>query len=301
MVTNSTQHLPIIKVNADKSTAAMDVLALEEPLEIRLEHGDKDQRQVQNVSVTMRTPGHDGELATGFLFTEGIVKSLDDIEKASHCFIACAENKENVIQVSLAPGAVPNLQNTERNFYTTSSCGVCGKGSINAIRTVGSFDTQTTDNDTINAGVLYQIPGILRRHQRIFDDTGGLHASALFSAQGELLLLREDVGRHNALDKLIGAALNYNWLPLHQTVLLLSGRASFELIQKAVMAGINIVAAIGAPSSLAVQLAQEFNITLIGFLRNDHFNIYTAAHRVLMANYEPAGEENTIANENIQH
>ena len=301
MVSNSTQHLPIIKVNADKSVVTIDVLALEEPLEIRLEHGDKDQRRVQNVSVTMRTPGHDAELATGFLFTEGIVKSLDDIEKASHCFIACAENKENVIQVSLTPGAVPNLQNAERNFYTTSSCGVCGKGSINAIRTVGSFDTQTTDNDTINAGVLYQMPDTLRRHQRVFDDTGGLHASALFSMKGELLLLREDVGRHNALDKLIGAALNYNWLPLQQTVLLLSGRASFELIQKAVMAGINIIAAIGAPSSLAVQLAQEFNITLIGFLRNDHFNIYTAAHRVLMANYEAAGGENTIVNENIQH
>lgn len=178
------------------------------------------------------------------------------------------------------------MQNTERNFYTTSSCGVCGKGSIDAIRTVSSFAVEPRDNDTIQSPVLYQLPVILRKHQRIFEDTGGLHASALFTTMGELLLLREDVGRHNALDKLIGAALNYNWLPLRQTILLLSGRASFELIQKAAMAGINIITSVGAPSSLAVQLAQEFNITLIGFLRDERFNVYTAAHRVQIPRYE---------------
>lgn len=286
MATKSTQSIRIVKVNATEGITTTDALAIEEPLEIRLEHGPEAQRQVQNISVTMRTPGHDAELAAGFLFTEGIIKNPEDITSTEHCFIACAENKENVIQVSLNPGVVPHLQNTERNFYTTSSCGVCGKGSINAIRTVSSFAEQTTDHDTIQADILYRLPALLRRHQRVFDDTGGLHASALFTSMGELLLLREDVGRHNALDKLIGAALHYNWLPLHQTVLLLSGRASFELVQKAAMAGIHIIAAVGAPSSLAVDLAAEFNITLIGFLRDERFNIYTAAHRVLIPSYE---------------
>jgi FdhD protein len=285
MAANSTHSIRVIKVNAAEIASATDVLAIEEPLEIRLEHGPETQRQVQNISVTMRTPGHDAELATGFLFTEGIIKNPEDIAKTEHCFIACAENKENVIQVSLAPGIVPHLQNTERNFYTTSSCGVCGKGSIDAIRTVSGFADEQ-DNDTIPSLVLHQLPPILRKHQRVFEDTGGLHASALFTTQGELLLLREDVGRHNALDKLIGAALNYNWLPLKQTVLLLSGRASFELVQKAAMAGINIIAAVGAPSSLAVELANEFNITLIGFLRDERFNVYTAAHRVQIPRYE---------------
>ncbi|MBB6128901.1 formate dehydrogenase accessory sulfurtransferase FdhD [Mucilaginibacter lappiensis] len=286
MAANSTHKTRVIKVNAAEVASAIDVLAIEEPLEIRLEHGPDGQRQVQNISVTMRTPGHDAELANGFLFTEGIIKNSEDIAKTEHCFIACAEDKENVIQVSLAPDIVPHLQNAERNFYTTSSCGVCGKGSINAIRTVSSFVVEPWDSDTIQSSVLYQLPVILRKHQRIFEDTGGLHASALFTTMGELLLLREDVGRHNALDKLIGAALNYNWLPLRQTILLLSGRASFELIQKAAMAGINIIASVGAPSSLAVQLAQEFNITLIGFLRDERFNVYTAAHRVQIPRYE---------------
>jgi FdhD protein len=282
MAANAQQHIPIIKVNASSSVITTDTLAIEEPLEIRLEYGAEHQRHTRNMSVTMRTPGHDAELAKGFLFTEGIIKNADDIAATAHCFIACAENKENVIQVTLNPDVMPTLQNAERNFYTTSSCGVCGKGSIDAIRTVSSFAGRLEDEDTVLTDVLYQLPVILQRHQRVFADTGGLHASALFTTQGELLLLREDVGRHNALDKLIGAALGYGWLPLHQTVLLLSGRASFELVQKAAMAGINIIAAVGAPSSLAVQLAEEFSITLIGFLRDERFNIYTAAHRVLL-------------------
>jgi FdhD protein len=286
MAANSQKHIPIVKVNGSSGVVTIDALAIEEPLEIRLEHGPENQRHTQNISVTMRTPGHDAELAKGFLFTEGIIKNAGDIAVTAHCFIACAENKENVIQVTLAPDVVPHLQNTARNFYTTSSCGVCGKGSIDAIRTVSSFTRPTADGDTVSTAVLNQLPAILQRHQRVFADTGGLHASALFTAQGELLLLREDVGRHNALDKLIGAALGYDWLPLQQTILLLSGRASFELVQKAAMAGINIIAAVGAPSSLAVQLAEEFNITLIGFLRDERFNIYTAAHRVLIPGNE---------------
>lgn len=286
MAVKSTHQIPVVKVTAATNIRATDALAIEEPLEIRLEYGKEGQRQVQNISVTMRTPGQDAELANGFLFTEGIIRDADDITSTAHCFIACAENKENVIQVTLNPGVVPLLQNSERNFYTTSSCGVCGKGSIDAIRTVSNFTGLVADHDAVAAEILYRLPIILQRNQRVFADTGGLHASALFTTQGELLLLREDVGRHNAVDKLIGAALGYGWLPLQQTILLLSGRASFELVQKAVMAGINIIAAVGAPSSLAVQLAEEFNITLIGFLRDERFNIYTAAHRVLIPNYE---------------
>jgi FdhD protein len=284
-MTGSIKRVTITKIDHSEALETNDALAIEEPLEIRLEHGALNDRKVQNVSVTMRTPGNDTELAAGFLFTEGIVKNKEDIANISHCFIACAENKENVIQVSLNEGVIPNLQNTERNFYTTSSCGVCGKGSINAIRTVSSF-ISNQDNLTIASELLYQLPGILKQHQEVFADTGGLHASALFNTDGELLLVREDVGRHNALDKLIGAAFNNGWLPLNNHILLLSGRASFELIQKAAMTGISLIAAVGAPSSLAVELADEFNITLAGFLRNQRFNIYTAAHRIVIPIHE---------------
>jgi len=279
-------QLPIIKVTSDENIRTADVLAIEEPLEIRLEYGPVNNRKVQNVSVTMRTPGYDEELALGFLFTEGIIKQQSDTNTIEHCFIACAENKENVIQVSLKEDVIPNLNNTERNFYTTSSCGVCGKASINAIRTVSSFDKAALAENQINSEIIYFFPAILQTHQEVFADTGGLHASALFDSSGELILVREDVGRHNALDKLIGAALNNDMLPLNKHILLLSGRASFELVQKAAMAGINIIAAVGAPSSLAVQLAEEFKITLIGFLRGQRFNIYTQPQRILLPKYE---------------
>jgi len=191
-----------------------------------------------------------------------------------------------VIRVSLKEGVSPDLRNTGRNFYTTSSCGVCGKGSIDAIRTVSAFTSKDDRNITISSELLFQLSDRLRQHQQIFADTGGLHAAALFNTAGELLLVREDVGRHNGLDKLIGAALNKNWLPLDNYILLLSGRASFELVQKAAMAGIRIIAAVGAPSSLAVELAQEFNITLVGFLRDQRFNIYNAGHRITLPVYE---------------
>jgi len=285
MALNPIISLAITKISSAGSIETSDALAIEEPLEIRLEFGPKENRSAQNISVTMRTPGNDPELALGFLFTEGIIPKHEDVDLIEHCFIACAENKENVIQVSLGENAIPHLQNTERNFYTTSSCGVCGKGSINAIRTVGNYIDQK-DNNSIDTTILHQLPETLSHHQKVFADTGGLHASALFTQKGELLLVREDVGRHNALDKLIGAALNKNWLPLTNNILLLSGRASFELVQKAAMAGITVIAAVGAPSSLAVQLAEEFNITLIGFLRNNRFNIYTAAHRIVIPEYE---------------
>lgn len=319
MPNTSITNLPITKVNGDTTVGVSDALAIEEPLEIRLEFGPAERRSVQNISVTMRTPGNDVELALGFLFTEGIIQNFTDIADVAHTFIACAENKENVIQVSLNETAIPNLRNAERNFYTTSSCGVCGKGSIDAIRTVSTY-TKQDDINIIDSNIFHQLPQKLSHSQQVFADTGGLHASALFTPQGELLLLREDVGRHNALDKLIGAVFkgvhqkyvanisplergradesagrgvltkrkekSHLTLPLTNYILLLSGRASFELIQKAAMAGITVVAAVGAPSSLAVQLAAEFNITLVGFLRNNRFNIYTMPHRILIPDYE---------------
>ena len=277
--------LPVIKITDDEIDKTTDSLAVEEPLEIRLEYGADENRQIKNVSVTMRTPGNDAELATGFLLTEGIIKQQSDVLSAEHCFIACAENKENVIQVSLEEGVIPDLKNTDRNFYTTSSCGVCGKASIESIKTVSAYQDQV-DKNRVSVDILYFLPAILQKHQEVFADTGGLHASALFDTAGELIMVREDVGRHNALDKLIGAALNEQMLPLDKHILLLSGRASFELIQKAAMAGINIIAAVGAPSSLAVQLAEEFNITLVGFLRGKRFNIYTRPQRILLPKYE---------------
>ena len=219
-------QLPIIRVSRNENARTTDALAIEEPLEIRLEYGPVNDRKIQNISVTMRTPGNDEELALGFLFTEGIIKKPSDTNSIEHCFIACAENKENVIKVSVKEDTVPNLTNTERNFYTTSSCGVCGKASINAIRTVSSFNKAALAENQINSEIIYFLPAILQRHQEVFADTGGLHASALFNLLGELILVREDVGRHNALDKLIGWGLLNQQLPFHDKVLLVSGRAS---------------------------------------------------------------------------
>lgn len=283
---SSTKKQPVTRVRNWEIEEITDTLAIEEPVEIRLEYMADGQPRVQNISVTMRTPGNDAELAAGFLFTEGIIKDKNQIADIDHCFIACAENKENVIQLRVKDGIIPHLKNTERNFYTTSSCGVCGKSSISAIRTVSPFNHQDKDVIKINGDLLYALPGALRKQQRVFAETGGLHASALFNLEGELLMVREDVGRHNALDKLIGAALMKNLLPLNEHILLLSGRASFELVQKAAMAGIRIIAAVGAPSSLAVELAAEFNITLTGFLKDRRFNIYTAGHRILTPIHE---------------
>jgi len=278
----ATKQSSILKVNGDLCSTQMDTLAIEEPLEIRLSFGQQPNRTVKNISVTMRTPGNDVELAIGFLFTEGIIKDKADLKSVNHCFIACAENKENIIQVELNDHIEPKLQNADRNFYTTSSCGVCGKGSIDAIKTVSIYNPDTKNDFFITNETLLELPNSLRLQQQVFDATGGLHACALFNKNGELILLREDVGRHNALDKLIGAALDRGWLPLNNAILLLSGRASFELIQKAAMAGISVVAAVGAPSSLAVELADEFGMTLIGFLRQQRFNIYTNEQRILI-------------------
>lgn len=258
-------------------TEMRDMLAAEEPLEIRLETGSGRDRKIKSISVTMRTPGSDEELATGFLYTEGIITSEKDIISIG---LPAADNN-NILLVLLASGITPVVANLERNFYTTSSCGVCGKASIGAIRTVCPVP-DTFDSIRIPVSLICQLPGLLRSSQNLFENTGGLHGCALFSLEGVLLAGREDVGRHNALDKLIGWALNSGLVPLNQHILLLSGRVSFELIQKAIMAGIKIVAAIGAPSSLAVDMAEDWGITLIGFLRGERFNIYSGAERIVL-------------------
>lgn len=280
MKNRSVARLQVQKISADMTEQFEDQLAVEEPLEIRVNYISDGQPVSKAISVTMRTPGHDQELAAGFLFTEGIITAAGQVATVQHLAY-----DQNIIQVSLSAGTIPKLQQAERNFYTTSSCGVCGKSSIDAIKTVTAYPP-SDDNLAIDATTLYQLPGLLRDQQVIFEHTGGLHASALFDTEGQFLLLREDVGRHNALDKLIGACLLNNQLPLDKTVLLLSGRASFELIQKAVMAGIKIVAAVGAPSSLAVQLAGESGITLAGFLRGTRVNIYTHAQRIKTLQHE---------------
>jgi len=267
----------IKKVIAGSIADASDLLATEEPLEIRLEYTDAGKRVQKNLSVTMRTPGNDFELAAGFLYTEGIVNTSADVASVKYC----KADNENIVCVSLSDSVMPAIGNLERNFYTTSSCGVCGKASIEAVKTVCSIP-DTIDSIMVPSATICLLPGKLRERQDVFENTGGLHACALFDTSGNLLLSREDVGRHNALDKLIGAALNANILPLDMHILMLSGRASFELVQKAVMAGIKMVAAVGAPSSLAAEMAEERGMTLIGFLRGERFNIYSGAERILI-------------------
>lgn len=269
--------ISITKMTASAVSEADDMLAAEEPLEIRLEYGPEDGRIQKSISVTMRTPGNDFELASGFLYTEGIIHHGSDITGIKHCNGA----NENVVRVMLSPSVQPDISKLERNFYTTSSCGVCGKSSIEAVRTTCNIPP-SEDTLQVSSALVYTLPDTLRQQQAVFDSTGGLHASALFDMEGNILLMREDVGRHNALDKLIGAALETGMLPLDNHILLLSGRASFELIQKAIMAGIKIVAAVGAPSSLAAQMADENGMTLIGFLRGERFNIYTGGQRVVV-------------------
>ena len=247
-----------------------DTIAIEEPLEIQL-IGEKDILPV-TISITMRTPGQDENLALGFLFTEGILYSHEEVEQVSF-------PDENMICVHLVEGKEYDLQKTDRNFYATSSCGVCGKASIDAIHTQSLFDIHQ-DQARWNPTVLRRLPNMLREHQSLFSQTGGIHAAGLFSQEGEQLILREDIGRHNALDKVIGEGFSKGLLPFRESILMLSGRASFELVQKAAIAGIPVIAAIGAPSSLAVSLAKEKGITLIGFLKESSFNIYSRHERL---------------------
>lgn len=268
------------------TTEFEDRLAVEEPLEIRLGVADGTHRAI---SITMRTPGDDGELAAGFLFTEGILDSPEQIRQIRHCGLkirtgngtldrASALNS-NTIRVDLADGVEVDLKRLERHFYTSSSCGVCGKSSIEALRT-GVKPLPGENSLKISADVIHDLPSRLRETQTVFDETGGLHASALFTRDGEIDIVREDVGRHNALDKIIGRKFLDGGLPLSGRILLVSGRASFELVQKALMAGIPIMAAVGAPSSLAVELANEYGMTLVGFVRDWRFNVYCDRNRI---------------------
>jgi FdhD protein len=271
----------ILKIKGNASEEMPDTLVLEEPLEIRLGFEKEGVRHQKSISVTMRTPGADEELALGFLFTEGILSTLSQVKNISRAATRWPEAKENVIVVELNGHQELNFKRLERHFYTTSSCGVCGKASIEAIRIQSRFEI-LENSPQIEAALLHTLPGQLLRHQSVFDCTGGLHAAALFDKRGHLLMAREDIGRHNALDKLIGAAWQQDMLPLHGHLILVSGRAGFELVQKSVVAGVPMLAAVGAPSSLAVELAAGAGMTLIGFLRDEQFNIYTHPERVIL-------------------
>lgn len=292
--------IPARRFNGSSSEAIDEIVAIEEPLEIQLAFGDARQRQIKSISVTMRTPGHDEQLALGFLLTEGVIRDSAEVDKVvasarisdSPAAFAAASSTAanaghampltgNAVRVELCSGVSVNTSALQRNFYTTSSCGVCGKASLLALRSV--CPPRFKNDFVISAQILYDLPSRLRRAQRLFEDTGGIHAAGLFDAAGVLDSVFEDVGRHNAVDKLIGAAILQDRLPLRDRLLVLSGRASFELLQKAVMAGLPMVASVGAPSSLAVAVAQEFDVTLVGFLRDRHFNVYHGHERVVPA------------------
>ncbi|MFC9701257.1 formate dehydrogenase accessory sulfurtransferase FdhD [Streptomyces sp. NPDC056501] len=263
----------VLRVRDGEGAYRPDTLAAEEPMEIRV--GGRA------LTVTMRTPGDDFDLAAGFLVSEGVVRAAGDVAGIRYCAGATdgGGNTYNVVDVVLARGVAAPDASLERNFYTTSSCGLCGKASLDAVRTSAAWSV-ADDPLRIGPEVLAALPDRLRAAQRVFDSTGGLHAAGLFSADGELLCLREDVGRHNAVDKVVGHALRSGLLPLRETVLMVSGRASFELVQKAAMAGIPLLAAVSAPSSLAVDLAEESGLTLVGFLRGASMNVYSGAGRL---------------------
>jgi FdhD protein len=248
-------------------------VAVEEPLEIRVGFDADGRRVHRGVSITMRTPGNDPELAVGFLFTEGLIAERDQVAVVRAC------GGGNVIRVDLAAGVAVDLARLERHFYTGSSCGVCGKASLAAVRVEPRY-RPAAGRPVVGVDVIQRLPDALRAAQVVFDRTGGLHASALFDPAGRLLGLREDIGRHNALDKLIGAEFLAGRVPPAEAVLLVSGRLSFELVQKAAVAGVPVLAAVGAPSSLAVDLAREHGMTVIGFVRADRFNVYNGADRV---------------------
>jgi FdhD protein len=251
-----------------------DQLTTEEPLEIRL------MSPRRTVAVTMRTPGADFELAAGFLYSEGVISCREDIQRMSYCVDESVDGEQryNIVNVTLREGLNPDLQPLERHFYTTSACGVCGKASLEALRFRGC--PILISEAIVTPEIIYSLPDKLRAAQGVFHATGGLHAAALFDTQGQLLNLHEDVGRHNALDKLIGSALLAQQVPLSHYIIMVSGRSSFEILQKSVVAGVPVVCSVSAPSSLAVSVAKEFGITLIGFLRGERFNLYTGLERI---------------------
>ncbi|MFD3325000.1 formate dehydrogenase accessory sulfurtransferase FdhD [Streptomyces sp. NPDC058701] len=270
-----TERRRVVRIRNGITGVRPDTLVAEEPLEIRLNG--------KPLAITMRTPGDDFALAVGFLVSEGVLGAAQDVRAVTYCEGATEDgsNTYNVVNVQLAPGVpVPDIT-LERNVYTTSSCGLCGKASLDAVRTASRFPGAAAgDPVRLPAELLARFPDRLREAQKVFDRTGGLHAAGLFTAEGELLDVREDVGRHNAVDKIVGRALQAGRLPLTGAVLLVSGRASFELVQKAVMAGVPVLAAVSAPSSLAVDLALESGMTLVGFLRGPDMNVYAGEERI---------------------
>ena len=293
---SETKELPILRLTGSVALNLKDHVAVEEPLEIRLNYpvvrGMHQARNEKTISITMRTPGADFDLALGFLFTEGVIQSLEDIDEIKHCYTPNPESRGNIVKVTIKDGVKVNMPQLERHFYTSSSCGVCGKTSIEALKTQNPFSDSIQSSLELSQEFLYKLPKLLEESQRLFANTGGHHASGLFDIKGDLTLLREDVGRHNALDKIIGACIREGRsMPLDSSILLLSGRASFELIQKAAMGGIPMVAAIGAPSSLAIELAKKSNITLVGFLRAGKMNVYSGSDRVRIYEMENPGRD----------
>ncbi|MQA88021.1 MAG: formate dehydrogenase accessory sulfurtransferase FdhD [Streptosporangiales bacterium] len=279
----STTRARVRAMEDGRQVVRRDTLATEEPLEIRLLAGEAR----QTLAITMRTPGNDFELAAGFCHGEGLVTGREEISQLSYCTDPDidAEQQYNIVNVKLAHDVLPELRGLERHFTTTSACGVCGKASLDALKLRGC--PLVSEGPEVDATTLYRLPDALREAQGLFSSTGGLHAAGLFTADGELVCLREDVGRHNAVDKLVGWALLAGKLPLHNHLLMVSGRSSYEIMQKALVAGIPIVCAVSAPSSLAVDLAAEFGMTLVGFLRGQRFNLYAGAERVRLPVLSP--------------
>lgn len=278
-MTDREKQIQIVRIQTDGKSELADSVAVEEPLEIRLIYGPPDQRRTRSLSVTMRTPGNDFELAAGFLVSESIISSPEDIVEQRFSGPAPeGVEQANTVEVELDPSVEFELQKLQRHFYTTSSCGVCGKTSLDAIRADNVKPIEIECQ--LEPDVILRLPELLRDQQNVFQLTGGLHGAGLGNLAGQILAVREDVGRHNAVDKLIGSQLLSGKLPLSDKVLVLSGRASFELMQKALLASIPIVVAVGAPSSLAVELAQNFNVTLVGFATNKKFNVYAGQQRI---------------------
>ena len=279
-MSGSSLSVDIESIRRDARAAREDFVAVEEPLEMRLGYSTPEGRATRSISITMRTPGNDRELAAGFLYSEAIIRSASDIAAIEYCGAPAPDSgNRNVVRVDLATDVPVDLGRLQRHFYTTSSCGVCGKASLDALHTAGA-KAPPHEGFTIARSVLTGVPDALRAAQQTFEQTGGLHAAAAFDAEGDLVVTMEDVGRHNAVDKVVGYLLLNNSLPANKRGLMVSGRASFELQQKALMAGMPLLAAVSAPSSLAVQLAREFGVTLVGFLRGDSFNVYSGEHRV---------------------
>jgi FdhD protein len=277
----SVRRFAVQRIGGDRAGEEMDVVATEEPLGIRLGYSRADgSRAEEEISITMRTPGNDEDLAVGFLFTEGIIHVGSDVQSVVPRGQPAPNGLINVVRVELAPGVRVDFKRLERHFYTSSSCGICGKASIDSVAVQSRFDLQGAAF-RIGRDTLGRLPSVLKERQAVFEQTGGLHASALFDANGAIIAAREDVGRHNALDKLIGSSLREGRVPLADYGIVLSGRASFELMQKAKVAGCAFVAAVGAPSSLAVELAREFGMTLVGFLKPTRFNVYNRPDRIM--------------------